>query len=60
MKKLRIRLSINPSLKFLLFFQSKKPGGDHIFEYRKSVIDDLFSTEKYKLYTPDTNHGVIV
>ena len=28
-----------------------------IFEYRRSVINELFSTEKYKLYTSDTNHG---
>ena len=32
---------------------------EQIFEYRRSVIDDLFSTEKYRLYTSDSRQGAI-
>ena len=31
----------------------------HIFEYRTSVIENLFSSEKYKLYTSDMNQGAV-
>ena len=48
-----------PVAEVFAFFQSRKSGGDYIFEYRKSLIDDLFSTEEYKLYTSETNHGAI-
>ena len=30
-----------------------------IFEYRRSVIDDLSSTEKYRIYTSDPRQGAI-
>lgn len=31
----------------------------NIFEYRTAVINSLFSTEKYKLYTDDLNQGAV-
>jgi predicted transcriptional regulator len=31
----------------------------HIFEYRTAVIENLFSSEKYKLYTSDMNQGAV-
>ena len=31
----------------------------HIFEHRTNIIENLFSSEKYKLYTSDANQGAV-